>query len=212
MHEPPACAVATITVAPLLRKRAASASERRGQRRNRQAPRVGRHCRGQRFGCEQADDADADAGDVDDDRGLDVGPGDWPAGGLVDEIRGKERKPCLGRACLERAPWVLVRSLRRASRSDWTEVELVITDRRRGVADDVVSRDDRRAFVEVRLERPLKEIATVEEDDAAVVRRPRRPQVRDISRKKRESAASLVREDSAVQVGGADDRQRHAAG
>ena len=186
--------------------------ERRGQGRNLEAPSVGRHGRGQRLGCEQADDADADAGDVDDDRGLDVRPGDRPAGGLVDEIRSKERKPCLGRACLERAPRVLVRSLRRASRSDGTEVELVIAYRRRGVADDVVSRDDRRAFVEVRLERPLKEIATVEEDDAAAVRGPCRSQVRDISRKKREPAAALVREDGAVQVGCADDRQRDAAG
>ena len=95
---------------------------------------------------------------------------------------------------------------RRDRRAHGTEVELVISDRRRVVPQRVVGAHDGGALVHVRLQRPLEHVAGVEQHHAAAVTRPRAPQVGDVAA---ETGQGL---DVAVQIVGADDRDRDERG
>ena len=210
LHEPPACAVATITVAPALRRRAASAAS---------VAASGAIVRPLVL----AGMVEASVSDV----SRPTMPTRMPATSTT--IEGLTLGQVTGRP--------VVSSMRFAARNGnraWAARALSAPRGSSfgpfgvlpGPPDRSRTRDCRRPprcsrlrswrghrgapLAEVGHQRALEHVATVEEHDAAVVRRPRRPQVRDISRKKREPAAPLVREDSAVQVGGADDRQRDA--
>ena len=66
------------------------------------------------------------------------------------------------------------------------EVELVVADRRGGVAEGVVGRHDGRPFADVRFERALEHVAGVDQEHRAAVTRPGRTQVLDVAAEQRE--------------------------
>ena len=167
VHEPPTCATTMTTVAPRRRRAFAAATTVGARGRARRPAKFAgkRHERG--AGVREADDADLDAGDLDRRRAGDVAPGRQRPGGGVDQVGGEERELRLGGACLERATRIVAGRARRGRGPDRTEVELVISDRRRVVLQHVVGAHDGRALVHVRLQRPLEHVARVEQHHAA---------------------------------------------
>ena len=127
------------------------------------------------------------------------GPIDALAGRLVDDVGDEQRKLGLARARLEGTAAILA-GLRGDVGADRPVVELVVADRRRGVAERVVRANDVGAFGEVRLERALKQIAGVDEHHATAVGRARRANVRDEPAEQRQPL------ERAVQIVRADDR------
>ena len=99
-------------------------------------------CRAQRVNRHHADDADLDAGGIDDDRRPDIGPVDDPVREVVNQVRGKERGICLGRARFEGASRVAHEHLARPGGVHRPEVEVVIADGRREVPHGVEGVND----------------------------------------------------------------------
>ena len=163
----PRAAATMTTSAPAARSFDASAAIVGAERRDPQSLDVGGERRPQRIDRHHADDADLDAGDLDDDRRPHVRPLDRPARRLVDQVRREKGIRRLGGARLERAAQI-ARQLPRRRRVDRPEIEIVVADRLRGVAHRVVGVDDERAFAEIRLDVALKRVAGVEQQ------RPRR--------------------------------------
>ena len=184
--------------------------QRFGQRRDRQAADVGRERHRQRPQRHQADDADADAGTFDQRRRLHVGPRHRPAGD-VEEVRGQEREPGLRGPRLERAAGIVVPRRLVVPGVDGAELEVVVAQRRGGIAEGVVGVHDQRALREVRLDAALPGVAGVEQDHRAAVGGAGGAQVGEVAAEQRQSAAPVIGEDAAMQVGGADDRDRHRA-
>ena len=127
------------------------------------------------------DNAHAHAGDVDNRRRPDVRPADRHPGGLFDDVRGEKRKPRLGRPGLQRAAGVVLRRRRRRRAADRAVVEFMVADGGGGVAERVVRGHDHLAFVQVGLERPLKQIAGIQQQHAAAVGLPGRAQIADVA-------------------------------
>jgi hypothetical protein len=166
----------------------------------------------------QADEADLDAGRVDDCGRRDVGPRDRRAGAVVDDVGGEEREVCAGGRRLERAARVGVGvghsqcAFDRVGGIHRAEVEVVVADRPCGVAQRVVGVYHDPAFRQVRFDAALERVAGVEQQQGAAVRRARGPQVVDEAAEDPEASPSeAVGEDAAVQVVGADDRERDAS-
>ena len=88
------------------------------------------------------------------------------------------------------------------------EVELVVADRGRGVAERRVRVDDDRAFAQVRFDAALIRVARVDEKHGAAIVRARRAQVAHVTAELGQTAAAVARHEVTVQVGGRDDRQR----
>ena len=89
------------------------------------------------------------------------------------------------------------------------EIEVVVADGERRVADRVVGVDHHQAFGEVRLDAALERVAGVEHEHGAAVGRARGAQVVDEAAEHRQPAAALVvGEQTPVQIVGADDRER----
>ena len=155
----------------------------------------------------QSDDADARAGDGDDDRLL--RPRRRLSCRFLHEVRREERP--LRELCvfLERAEGILIGMAGNGVGTDGTVIEFMIADSGRGIADGVVRERDRFAFEEIGLERPLIEIAGVDHDHAARIRCPQGIEVR------REDCQTAVRRlivmavEPAVNVGGPDDHDVH---
>ena len=97
----------------------------------------------------------------------------------------------------------LLRGRRRANR---TEVEIVVANRRRRVSERVVGGNDRRSFVQVRLERALEHVTGIDQQNGAAVTRARRAEVADVAAEQRQAAAIAALQDTAVEIVGADDR------
>ena len=91
------------------------------------------------------------------------------------------------------------------------ELEVVIAQRRGGIPEGVVGVHDQRTLREVRLDAALPGVAGVEQDHRAAVGGAGGAQVGEVAAEQRQSAAPVIGEDAAVQVGGADDRDRHRA-
>ena len=128
----------------------------------------------------------------------------WPVE-LVDDVGGEQREAHLVAAGAQRAARVFL-GAGGDPRPRRTEVELVVADRRRVVAERAVRREHRRALVEVGLQRALEEIAAVEEQHAAAVARARRAHVGDVAAEQRHPTLPAgVGGDVAVQIVGADD-------
>jgi hypothetical protein len=83
----------------------------------------------------------------------------------------------------------------------------VIANRRRVVVQGVVGGNHDGAFIQVRLERPLEEIASVEQKYRSTVARTRSPEVVHVSFEQREAASALLAEDAAMEVVGSDNGQ-----
>ena len=81
--------------------------DRRRKGRDTKATHVHGKCRAQRVNRHHADDADLDAGGIDDDRRPDIGPVDGPVRAVVNQVRRKKRVLCLGRARFEGASRVV---------------------------------------------------------------------------------------------------------
>ncbi len=96
----------------------------------------------------------------------------------------------------------------RRRRSGWSEVELVIAHCGGGVAERVVGRDNWRAFPQVRLERPLPHVAGVDQQHGAAIARAGRAEVLHVAREQGEAAVTILGKDAAVEIVGADDRER----
>jgi hypothetical protein len=89
----------------------------------------------------------------------------------------------------------------------------VVADAERRVADRVVSVDDHQALGEVRLDAALERVACIEHEHGAAVSGARGAEVVDEAAEHGESAACrIVREQAAVQIVRADDRQRDVVG
>ena len=183
--------------------------DRRRQRRDSQAARVRHERRAQRLDRHHADDADLDSRDLDEDGRRDVRPVNQSPGRGVEQVRGEHRKLRPRRNRLEGAARVDVVGPSRRRRIDRPEIELMVADRRRRVAERVVGVDHDGAFAQIRVDPALKRIARVEEQHAAAVRGARRAQVLDVSAEHRQTAASVSLENGAVKIVGPDDRQRH---
>ena len=179
-----------------------------GQRRHRQPADVAGDGRGQGLQRHHADDADLEAGHVDQRGRPHVGPAGRRAAGGLDQVRGEEREARLRRPRPQRATGIVGRRPRRRRLADRAEVELVIADRRGRVAEGVVGRHDGRPFADVRFERALEHVAGVDQEHRAAVTRPGRAQVLHVAAEQRETAAAVPRHHAAVQVVGADDRHR----
>ena len=132
-------------------------------------------------GVGQTDHPDLQPGAFDQLRAGEVRPRRRCAGRGVDQVRSEEGEARLGGAGLERAARIVARAARRRRGPDWSEVELVVADRGGVVRERVVGADDRGAFVQVRLQRPLEHVPRVEEHHAAAVTRARRPEIREVA-------------------------------
>ena len=168
------------------------------QRKRRPQSRVGHH----------ADDADLDAGRVHQRRRLDIRPLHPAAGLFVEEICGEEREVRLGGARLQRTPRVGDRILAGAGAIGCAEIELVIANRQRGVAQCVVRVNDDRAFAQVRLDAALERVARVEQQHGTLIGDPGRAQVVDISSEDANAAAPAALHEIAVQIARTDDGDR----
>ncbi len=118
--------------------------------------------RAQRVNRHHADDADLDAGGINDDRRPDIGPVDGPVRAVVNQVRRKERVLRLGRARFQGASRVAPEHLPRPGGVHGPEVEVVIADGRRGVPHGVEGVDDQRAFTEIGFDAPLERVAGIE--------------------------------------------------
>ncbi|MCY1008939.1 hypothetical protein OV079_25955 [Nannocystis pusilla] len=152
-----------------------------------------------------ANDADLDPG------ALDQGRGHAEAGrlaALAAQVGGQEGVGRLADARLQGPARVGLARAERGGRggpgTDGAEVELVVADRDRVVAERGVGVDDAGALDEVRLEGALEHVAGVDEDHAAAVRGPLASQRAEVGRQQREGAQV------AVQVAGADDGEGDA--
>ena len=156
-----------------------------GQRLHRQSGEVGGQRRARRAGGGDADDAHLDPGDVEQDVGDDVLPGGRRPGRRVDQVGVEEGEGCLrgpraqGPARIVAGP--LARLLGRDLRADGAEVELVVAERGGGVAEGVVGADDGGPLGQVGGERPLKQVARVDEQDGAAVAGARAAQVGEVA-------------------------------
>ena len=182
--------------------------DRGRKRRDPQSLHVGGERQPQRIDRHDADDADFDAGGLDEHRRPDVRPLDRRPGRGVNQIRGEERIARVGGARLERASRV-ARQLSRRRRVDGPEIEIVVADGLRGVPHRVVRVDDEGAFAEIRFGVSLKCIAGVEQQDRAAVGRPGRAQVVHVAREQRQAAEAISRKGRPVEIAGADNRQGH---
>ena len=181
---------------------------RPGQRRDRQAADIRGDRRRQRRARHHADDPDLDARRLDQDRRLHVGPLHRTAARRVDEICREERERRLRRPGLQRPSWIVGGRARGCRRPDRAEVELMVPDCGSGVAEHVVRGDHRRPFCHIRLERPLEHVARVDQQDGAAVPRAGLAQVLQIAAQQRQAAAAVPRQDPAMEVVRADNRQR----
>ena len=76
----------------------------------------------------------------------------------------------------------------------------------------MVSVDDERAFAQVRFDSSLERIARVDQHHRTAVLGPCRAQIREIATEQRETAAAVARKHVAMEIRGADDRERHNIG
>ena len=185
--------------------------DRRARRRHAQSLHVGGDGRPQRIDRHDADDADGDAGRLDDHRRPDVRPVHEATRRFVDQVRREEGISGLGRARLERAAEV-ARRLSRRRRVDGSEVEIVVADGLRGVPHRVVRVDDEGAFAEIRFDVALKRVARVDQQNRSAVRRARRPQIVHVSGEQRQTTETVCRKRGPVKIAGADNRQRQERG
>ncbi|MYD88648.1 MAG: hypothetical protein F4Y14_22340 [Acidobacteria bacterium] len=88
--------------------------------------------------------------------------------------------------------------------------DLVVADGERVVAERIVGVDDEGPFRDVGGDSALEGVARVQQQHGAPVGRPRRAQVAQVPAQQRDASLAVVREDAAVQVGGADDGKRDA--
>ena len=91
---------------------------------------------------------------------------------------------------------------------DGTEIELVVADHGRRVAERVVRVDDDGAFAQVRFDAGLIGVAGIDEHDGAAIGRTRGMQVVEVAAEQLEVTVPVAAEDVAVQIRGADDRER----
>jgi hypothetical protein len=111
----------------------------------------------------------------------------------------------LSRTRFDSAQRIVSRRFREGLGPDGAKVEFVIANRRSVVPHGVVGRDDDRAFIQIGLERALKEIAGIEEQNRAAIARPCRSQISDVSSEQRQASTAVGRQDTAMKVIRADD-------
>ena len=162
----------------------------------------------QRIDRHDADDADLDAGRLDEHRRPHVRPLDRPARRIVNQVRREEGIVRLGGARFERAARI-ARQLSRRRRVDRSEIEIVVADGLRGIPHRVVGVDDEGAFAEIRLDAALKRVAGVDQQDRPAVRCPGRAQIVHVSREQGQTADPVSRKGRPVEIAGPDNRQRH---
>ena len=154
------------------------------------------------------DDTDLDACGLDQHGGPHVPPRDGPSRRLIDQVGRQVREPRFSRPLLQRPAWVIGRPARRRGRTDGPEIELMIADGGRGVAEGVVRRHDIRAFGQVRLEGALEGVARVDQQHRATIPGARSTQVVHVPAEGHQSTAAIAGHHATVDVIGADDRQR----
>ena len=145
----------------------------------------------------------------------DVRPRHRASRDLVDQVGRQEREPRAGGRRLEGAAHVGRRAVGGCGVGgcgvERSVIELVVADGQRVIAQRVVGVDDERALRQVRLDPSLEGVACIQQQHRAAVPLSRRAEIAQIPAELRDASAPVPRKHAAVQVGGAHDRQRHAA-
>src|SRR5205807_1723866 len=126
--------------------------------------------------------------------------------GVVDDVGAEKRESRLCRARLQGTARIVMRRPGSRTRAERAVAELVVADRRGDVAKLVIGADNRFAFVEIRFQRALEQVARVDQQYGAAVACTSSADISQVAAEERNAAAIAALKDAAVKIVGRDDR------